>query len=137
MTDSAGQTEAVVKLLHGFPKRGLWMLFESAVRGNLHLVRALLRAGVPPHCCPTPLGVSGSTISETDDPLVPIHAAAYKGHVECVKALVEEGEVDPDILDGWDWHTVDAGSYGSAYGRHSVPALYWLGRLLTPSCLYW
>lgn len=107
MTDLEKQTAAVLKLLDEFPKRGLCMLFESAVRGYVHLVRALLRAGVPPHCgslaqhSVSDEGENDASSSKTDDgSLVPIHAAAYRGHVECVKALVEEGGVDPDIPDG-------------------------------------
>ncbi|KAK3318094.1 ankyrin repeat-containing domain protein [Apodospora peruviana] len=107
MTDPTEQTNAVLELLEKFPYRGLWMLFESAVRGNLHLVRALLHAGVPPHCGGSRADddddksqTDNNNDNDDDDSLVPIHAAAFHGHVECVKALVEEGGVDPDIPDG-------------------------------------
>ena len=83
------QAAAILQVLNDFPSRGLDMLFACAVRGRPHLIRTLLAAGVPPHPGP-----------EDDDSLVAIHAAAFHGHLECVRVLVEEGAVDPDVEDG-------------------------------------
>ncbi|KAH8650137.1 ankyrin repeat-containing domain protein [Xylariales sp. PMI_506] len=86
----------VLQVLEMFPHKGLEILFDAATRGAADVVGALLAAGVAPH--PEP----GS--EEEEDLLVPLHAAAYDGHLDCVRVLVEEGGVDPDVVS--DGHTV-------------------------------
>lgn len=54
------------------------------------MIRALLSAGVNPQ----------PNIENGEDPtLVPLHAAAFNWNLECVKVLVEEGNVDVNVKD--------------------------------------
>ena len=54
------------------------------------MIRALLSAEVNPQ----------PNIENGEDPtLVPLHTAAFNGHLECVKVLVEEGNVDVSVKD--------------------------------------
>ena len=86
----SGQVEQFRKLLHDRPKRALDMMFAAAVKGKAHIIRFLLEQGV-----------KGTANKEDGDDMsiVPLHAAAFQGHLECVKILVEEGKVDPNTQD--------------------------------------
>ena len=85
-----GQIEAFQKLLADLPDHGLHMLFQACVKGKAHIVRYLLANGV-----------RGTAAEGEDDDLwlVPLHAAAFGGHLDCVRALIEEGKVSPDTRD--------------------------------------
>jgi hypothetical protein len=78
----------VLGVFNLFPKRGLDILFDAALRGKAKVVSALLEAGVPAHPVP------GSEDEEKE--LLPIHTAAARGHLGCVQVLVDQGGVDPD-----------------------------------------
>ena len=82
------QVAAALTLLADFPTRGLQVMFAAAVKGKTHVIEALLDAGVRPHPAPVALG-------EPDDEqsAVPLHAAAFNGHLVCVRVLVEKGGV--------------------------------------------
>ena len=86
----SGQVEQFRELLHDRPKRALDMMFAAAVKGKAHIIRFLLEQGV-----------KGTANKEDGDDMsiVPLHAAAFQGHLECVKILVEEGKVDPNTQD--------------------------------------
>ncbi|KAI1874449.1 hypothetical protein JX265_004657 [Neoarthrinium moseri] len=96
LPDEDEQAHHVLRVLEMFPYRGLEILFDAAMRGRAKVVGALIGAGVKAH--PEP----GS--DEEDELLVPIHTAAYKGHLDCMQVLVREGNVDPDNVS--DGHTV-------------------------------
>ena len=84
------QINEIMALAEVFPSRRLEILFEAAVRGKAHVISALLDHDAKAH------PVEGTD----DDPtLVPLHAAAFHGHITCVKVLVEKGKLDPDVLD--------------------------------------
>jgi ankyrin repeat protein len=86
----SGQLEQFRKLLHDHPKRALDMMFAAAVKGKAHVMRFLLEQGVR--------GTANKADGD-DMSLVPLHAAAFQGHLECVKILMEEGKVDPNTKD--------------------------------------
>ena len=86
----SGQVDQYRQLLHERPDRALDMIFAAAAKGKTHVVRFLLEQGVK----------ATANEAEDDDPtLVPLHAAAYQGRLECVKILVEEGKLNLDTLD--------------------------------------
>ena len=86
----SGQVDQFRQLLHERPGRALNMMFAAAAKGKLPVVRFLLDQGVK----------ATANEAEGDDPsLVPLHAAAYQGRLECVKILMEEGKLRPDVLD--------------------------------------
>lgn len=102
----------VLEVFNLFPKRGLDILFDAALRGKAKVVSALLNAGVQAHPAP------GSEDEEKE--LLPIHTAAARGHLECVQVLVDQGGVDPD--DEFDGLTP---VMRAAIGGHA-PLLDWL-----------
>ncbi|CAJ2514010.1 Uu.00g021290.m01.CDS01 [Anthostomella pinea] len=77
-------------LLDEHPSRRLDMMFAAAVKGKADVIRFLLERGVK------------STANEADGDdmtLVPLHAAAYQGHLECVGIFIEEVGLSPDTRD--------------------------------------
>jgi hypothetical protein len=123
------------EVLREFPKKGGRILDKAAKGGFADVVSVLLDMGVLPSGNG---GVyvdersdsggegEGDSESESDDgeeegEFVPLHNAASHGHLECVKVLVEKGDLDVDILD-------DDGSilllYGAWKGQLSV--VQWL-----------
>lgn len=44
-------------------------------------------------------GIRPIATQEQDQTLAPLHAAAYNGHLECVKLLIEKGKVDVNHRD--------------------------------------
>lgn len=84
------QTAETLKVLEVFPDRGLYILFKAAVRGKPHIIKALLDRGVKTH----PVVEDGD-----DESLMPLHAAAFQGHVDCVRVLAEQSSIDPDLFD--------------------------------------
>lgn len=90
MSSKEDQVTETLRVVESFPDRGLYVMFKAAVRDKPHIIRALLDHGVKAH----PILDEGD-----DDSLVPLHAAAFRGHLECVKILIEKGHVDPDICD--------------------------------------
>lgn len=107
------QVKETLKVITAFPSRGLNVMFKAAVRGKPHIIKALLDHGVKAH--PAAPGEQGEDeANDDDDGLVPIHAAAFQGHVECVKLLVEQGHVDPDISDVTSTPLQRAGMAGNA-----------------------
>lgn len=85
-----GQLHAVGELLKEFPEHGLDMMSLAAARGKVKIIDFLLREGVKP--------VHDKGEEEDDAPL-PLHVAAYKGHLSCVKLLVERAHVNVDHPD--------------------------------------
>lgn len=84
-TDKANQ---IKQLLAEFPSRGLSMLFKAAVKGDVVVMETLLAAGVKAHP------------SEKDDmSCVPLHAAAFNGRLDCVRLLIDQGNVAVNALD--------------------------------------
>lgn len=65
------------------------MIFDFAVKGKAELISALIEEGVHPQ--PRP--------EIDDETLVPLHAAAFNDHLDCVKVLVEKGNMPPDVRD--------------------------------------
>ncbi|RFU25093.1 hypothetical protein B7463_g11248, partial [Scytalidium lignicola] len=84
------QVEQILQLLHDFPDHGLNMIFAAAVKGNAPVIRALLDAGVKAH---------PEAGANDDMTLVPLHAAAFNGNLECVKVLLKVGGVDVNAVD--------------------------------------
>ena len=87
------QIDAFKRLLHDFPNRALDMMFEAATKGKPEIVRSLLGEGI-----------KGTMIESEGDnrTLVPLHAAAYQGKLDCVKVLIETGKLDPNTRDEVD-----------------------------------
>jgi len=86
----SGQVDQFMQLLHERPDRALDMMFAAAAKGKSHVVRFLLERGVK---------ATANEAHGDDSTLVPLHAASYQGHLECVKILVEEGKLKLDTLD--------------------------------------
>jgi ankyrin repeat protein len=84
------QVAQALELLEAHPNRGLDIMFKAAVKGKDHVISALLDIGVKAH----PVPGSGD-----DETLVPLQAAAYNGHLKCVKVLIEKGGVHVDARD--------------------------------------
>ena len=78
----SGQIDQFRQLLHEFPDKSSDMMFAAAMKGKPHVVRFLLDQGV-----------SGTSSDEAQ----PLHAAAYHGQIECVRMLIEDGHVDPNV----------------------------------------
>ena len=78
----SGQIDQFRQLLHEFPDHGNDMMFAAAMKGKQHVVRFLLDQGV-----------SGTSSDEAQ----PLHAAAYHGQIDCVRMLIEDGHVDPNV----------------------------------------
>ena len=116
ITDPTEQVDKLKELLDEYPKQKhrRQILFKAAVRGNESIVRCLVETGLKVH----PDIPSGKTeeskgdddedkeseheesIPDRDDPTAaPLHTAANRGHLGCVKILLEEGHVEVDILD--------------------------------------
>ncbi|KAH7060671.1 ankyrin repeat-containing domain protein [Macrophomina phaseolina] len=92
LTPSSAELYAVLdELLTAFPAKGMAVLFQAAARGRADVVGWLVRSGrVRAH----PVEAEGDDMS-----CVPVHAAAYQGHLECVRVLVEEARVGVDARD--------------------------------------
>jgi hypothetical protein len=86
----SGQVDQFRQLLHELPDRALDMMFAAAAKGKPHVVRFLLEQGVK---------ASANEADGDDMSLVPLHAAAYQGRLECVKILMVEGKLDPNTRD--------------------------------------
>lgn len=84
-----GQTEQILQLLREFPSRAFDLLFAAAAKGKPHVIRALLHEGV---------GETDDT-KRDEDGITALHAAAFQGHLDCVKILVKEGHVDVNAAD--------------------------------------
>lgn len=79
------------QLLQDFPERSLNLMFEAARKGKLQIVKFLFGQGVK----------ATANAEEGDDKtLVPLHAAAYHGHLDVVKYFVQELKLSPNMLDG-------------------------------------
>lgn len=91
MDSNEHRVEAFSNLLSEHPSRALDMMFSAAAEGNAHVMRFLLGKGVKG----TAVEADGDDMS-----LVPLHAAAYQGHMGCVKILIEEVGVDVNTVDG-------------------------------------
>ncbi|KAF2184005.1 ankyrin [Zopfia rhizophila CBS 207.26] len=62
-------------------------MFKAAVKGNTRVIEWLLEQGVDP-------------VKLTyDETLVPLHAAAYNGKLDCAKVLVEQAGMDVNSKD--------------------------------------
>ena len=81
LTES-GQIDQFRQLLYEFPDHGNDMMFAAAMKGKQHIVRFLLDQGV-----------SGTSSDEAQ----PLHAAAYHGQIDCVRMLIEDGHIDPNV----------------------------------------
>jgi ankyrin repeat protein len=88
--EESSQIDQIRQLLYEFPDRGLDMMFASAVKRKPHVVRFLVQQGAK---------ATASVEDDDDMSLVPLSAAAYQGCLECVKILVEEGNLKVDTLD--------------------------------------
>lgn len=88
--DEVGQVEAFRQLLSEFPNHALVMMFAVAAKGKPHILRFLLQQGVK---------ATANEADGDDGSLVPLHAAAANGNLECVKVLIEEANLLPDTLD--------------------------------------
>ncbi|KAI6081385.1 ankyrin repeat-containing domain protein [Hypoxylon rubiginosum] len=86
----AGQIEQFRKLLTERPDRALDLMFAAAVKGKPYVLRFLLGKGVR---------ATASEEAGDDLTLVPLHAAAAQGHLECVQILVEEAGLDVSTKD--------------------------------------
>ena len=80
-TESA-QIDQFRQLLYEFPDHGNDMMFAAAMKGKQHVIRFLLDQGI-----------SGTSSDEAQ----PLHAAAYHGQIDCVRMLIEDGHVDPNV----------------------------------------
>ena len=78
----SGQIDQIRQLLHEFPDRGNDMMFAAAMKGKQHVVKFLLDQGVS---------------ATSSDEAQPLHAAAYHGHTDSVRMLIEDGHVDPNV----------------------------------------
>ena len=81
LTES-GQIDQFRQLINEFPDNGNDMMFAAAMKGKQHIVRFLLDQGV-----------SGTSSDEAQ----PLHAAAYHDQIDCVRMLIEDGHVDPNV----------------------------------------
>lgn len=84
------QMEEIAKLLAEHSDHRVNMLFDAAAKGKPHVVRFLLAEGVK---------LNGDAAKGEDDTWMPLHAAAYRGRLECVKILVEEAGLSPNERD--------------------------------------
>ncbi|KAH6655232.1 ankyrin repeat-containing domain protein [Truncatella angustata] len=84
------QVKAFEQLLVDMPDRALDMMFAAAVKGRPHVIRFLLEQGVKA----TPNKTEGD-----DETLVPFHAAAGNGHLDCVKIFIEEVGLSANTFD--------------------------------------
>jgi ankyrin repeat protein len=91
LSSEAEQIDAFKKLLEEFPGRGLYMMFKAAVKGRVYILEALAEAGVK--------AVPGHAADEDEATLVPLHAASFQGHLDCVRFLVETVGVDVNARD--------------------------------------
>jgi hypothetical protein len=91
LSSEAEQIEAFKKLLEEFPNRGLYMMFKAAVKGRVYILEALFEAGVK--------AVPGAGADEDEATLVPLHAASFQGHLDCVRFLVEQAGVHVNAKD--------------------------------------
>jgi ankyrin repeat protein len=85
------QKAKLKEVLNEFPSRGPWVLHKAAVEGHADAIVSLLDFGVSP-----------SEDNKEEDghrALAPLHMAAFYGHLECVKALVEKGRIEIDARD--------------------------------------
>ncbi|CAI6092316.1 unnamed protein product [Clonostachys chloroleuca] len=112
ITDPEERVSKLKEVLENYPKsvHRRNMLYEAALRGDEALVRCLVSTGLKVHPDIAPLseederadeeGKQNGEIPDRDDPsVVPVHAAAARGHVGCLKIFLEEGQVDVDIRD--------------------------------------
>lgn len=86
--DDDTQVQHVLQLLDEFPDRGPNLLHHAAIRGTPNIMLALLARGVDP-----------SSKADVWGHGHVIHTAASNGCLECVKVLVTEVGVDPDLVD--------------------------------------
>ncbi|KAI0448666.1 ankyrin repeat-containing domain protein [Xylaria acuta] len=113
ITDSDQRAEKVGEVVKKYPKQKHRrnMLFGAARRGDTTLVRCLVQTGsrVHPDIATTQEkedenseedGDESGSIPDKDDPAVtPVHVAASRGHLACVKIFIEEANVEVDVRD--------------------------------------
>ncbi|KAK7221496.1 hypothetical protein V2G26_009499 [Clonostachys chloroleuca] len=112
ITDTEERVSKLKEVLENYPKsvHRRNILYEAALRGDEALVRCLVSTGLKVHPDIAPLSEEderadeeakqNGEIPDRDDPsVVPVHAAAARGHVGCLKIFLEEGHVDVDIRD--------------------------------------
>ncbi|RWA08094.1 hypothetical protein EKO27_g7009 [Xylaria grammica] len=107
------RVEKLKEILTQYPKQKHRrnMLYEAAQRGDTALVQCLVRMGLRVHPnIPEARQdesengdqeqLESGSIPDEDDPAVtPIHVAASRGHLACVRVFVEEAEVEVDTRD--------------------------------------
>lgn len=86
--DEDGQLVQIRQLLHEFPNRGPDLMYAAVERGKSQIVWHLVQAGVLEAALPESFG---------RDKVPPTIIAAYEGQLECLKILITEGNIDPNI----------------------------------------
>jgi hypothetical protein len=115
ITDPGERVAKLEGILEEYPKQmhRRLMLFDAALRGDEALVRCIVATGLKvfPDIPESPPSEEeeradqeareNGEIPDMDNPTtVPVHTAAYKGHLGCLRILLEEGNVNVDVRDG-------------------------------------
>ncbi|KAI0150615.1 ankyrin repeat-containing domain protein [Xylariaceae sp. FL1272] len=118
ISDSESRLEKLDKVLDEYPKAShrRKLLFRAVLRGDEAMTRRIVQTGlkVQPHIPDTGEDketdneeaehitedrTEGPLVDEDDPTCVPMHAATFHGHLNCVKILIEEGNVDVNSPD--------------------------------------
>ncbi|VUC33684.1 unnamed protein product [Clonostachys rosea] len=130
----ADPEERVAKLkeiLENYPKsvHRRNMLYEAALRGDEALVRCIVATGLKVHPDTSPPSEeqqkadqeakeNGEILDRDDRFVVPVHAAAARGHVGCLKIFLEEGKVDVDVRDNFGRTPLNIGAHDTSVVRY-------------------
>lgn len=91
MPTGADQTAILKQILDEFPSHSLRILEKAVKKGKEGVIRALLDLSVRPE--------PGGDRQERDNEFAPLHSASYEGRLDCVKVLVDQGQVSVNAQD--------------------------------------
>jgi ankyrin repeat protein len=108
------QKEKLKEVLDEFPNRGRWVLNKAAEQGYPNAIVSLLDLGVS-----LASGDGGDQVGDAN--FAPLHTAAFFGHLECVKDLIEKGGIGVEARDHLDTTPL----FNAATGGH-LSIVQWL-----------